>query len=71
MVSPCAALPLVLAILCLTCTAVSAWGGLFNRFHASVMSNLGYGNDLGQVTDTSLFQGPILPILNLEQQRQR
>ena len=36
-----------LAAVCLTCPSVSAWGGLFNRFNPSMLSNLGYGGQGG------------------------
>lgn len=32
-----------LAAVCFTTSSVSAWGGLFNRFNPSMLSNLGYG----------------------------
>jgi hypothetical protein len=35
------------AVLSLGCSTVTAWGGLFNRFNPSMLSNLGYGGHGG------------------------
>ena len=32
----------------LLCGGASAWGGLFNRFNPSMLSNLGYGGSYGR-----------------------
>jgi hypothetical protein len=37
----------VLAAYCLAGSTVNAWGGLFNRFNPSMLSNLGYGGHGG------------------------
>ena len=42
MVSRTAVLAFLVAF-CLSCSSVSAWGGLFNRFNPSMLSNMGYG----------------------------
>jgi hypothetical protein len=48
MVSSGKALLAVLVAVSLTFSTVSAWGGLFNRFNPSMLSNLGFGGNYGQ-----------------------
>ena len=47
MVSRTVLLPLCLLVVCATFSSVNAWGGLFNRFNPSMLSNMGYGGHGG------------------------
>ena len=40
-------IPLCLLVLCFCFSSVTAWGGLFNRFNPSMLSNMGYGGHGG------------------------
>ena len=40
-------IPLCLLVLCFSLSSVTAWGGLFNRFNPSMLSNMGYGGHGG------------------------
>lgn len=38
----------LLSLICCNAPSVFGWGGLFNRFNPSMLSNLGFGNNYGQ-----------------------